>query len=118
MDIFWILDPDPHNNRCGSATLQLAFQQVSLAILFNFQSTASPSAGISSYPLHLPVDSLAFSRYLELSFLSYRGQLAFQQIPVALAIICSFWKTAGLSAGVFNYKKHNIADPDPSKIIS
>ena len=21
MDIFWILDPDPHNNRCGSATL-------------------------------------------------------------------------------------------------
>ena len=23
MDIFWILDPDPHNNRCGSATLPL-----------------------------------------------------------------------------------------------
>ena len=21
MDIFWILDPDPHNNRCGTATL-------------------------------------------------------------------------------------------------
>ena len=21
MDIFWVLDPDPHNNRCGSATL-------------------------------------------------------------------------------------------------
>ena len=21
MDIFWIPDPDPHNNRCGSATL-------------------------------------------------------------------------------------------------
>ena len=21
MDIFWILGPDPHNNRCGSATL-------------------------------------------------------------------------------------------------
>ena len=21
MDIFWILDPDPHNDRCGSATL-------------------------------------------------------------------------------------------------
>ena len=23
MDIFWILDPDPHNNRCGSATLNI-----------------------------------------------------------------------------------------------
>ena len=22
MDIFWMLDPDPHNNRCGSATLK------------------------------------------------------------------------------------------------
>ena len=22
MDIFWIPDPDPHNNRCGSATLE------------------------------------------------------------------------------------------------
>ena len=22
MEIFWILDPDPHTNRCGSATLQ------------------------------------------------------------------------------------------------
>ena len=36
MDIFWILDPDPHENLCGSETLQDRRLVVEINYVFQF----------------------------------------------------------------------------------
>ena len=38
MDIFWIRDPNPHDNRCGSATLPLGLANIPKLIMCLCQS--------------------------------------------------------------------------------
>ena len=55
MEIFWILDLDPHNNRCGSATLINTFTSI-VAQLEYFAADPDPtqcSVSVSALWLHV-----------------------------------------------------------------
>ena len=68
MDIFGILDPDPHENLCGSETLILrrVSRQGSIVIIYNFNAHLSALALLHQSDKHLKKYPQTLGRFKEM----------------------------------------------------